>query len=227
VTRIKVIVEGPTEESFIKNVLAMSFWPYRIYLSPIVLGVRGHQGGRTSYARVKKDVLILLKQDKDAYCSTMLDLYGLGRGFPGTPLPENLTGLQKVLCIEESVKSDICSEIPDLRPDIRFIPYIQLYEYEGLLFSDSDALAAAVRQPGLAPRFREIRDQFPTPEDINDDPNTAPSKRLLRLFPRYKKVVEGTLAASQVGVEKMESECPHFRSWLDSLRALGSREAEG
>ena len=31
---------------------------------------------------MKRDVFVLLKQDRGAYCSTMVDLYGLGAGFP-------------------------------------------------------------------------------------------------------------------------------------------------
>jgi hypothetical protein len=87
VTRIKIIVEGQTEESFIEKVLAPALWHREIYLTPIILGVPGHKGGNVNYARVKKDILLHLRQDPEAYCSTMLDLYGLGEGFPGVPPP--------------------------------------------------------------------------------------------------------------------------------------------
>ena len=93
--RINVIVEGPTEESFINNMLAPFLWPRAIYITPFVLGVPGHKGGNVNYARVKKDVLLQLKHDREAYCSTMLDLYGLGAGFPGMPSPAHLTGTGK------------------------------------------------------------------------------------------------------------------------------------
>ena len=121
--RVYVVVEGQTEESFIKGPLAEVLWPHGIYLHPIILGIPGHRGGRVNYARVQRDILRQLKQDQSAYCSTMLDFYGLGKGFPGTPLPPNLTNIQKVLRIEEAVKSDICQQVPGFRPDVRFIPY--------------------------------------------------------------------------------------------------------
>ena len=177
--RVHVVVEGPTEESFVRNVLAQILWPRRVYLAPFILGRPGHKGGRTNYARVKKDILLQLKQDRRAYCSTMLDFYGLGAGFPGMPLPPNLSNLDKVIRIEESVKADIVEEVPDLRPDIRFVPYLQLHEYEGLLFSDPQAFASGIGQPRLGQQFQGIRSRFPTPEDINNDANTAPSKRVL------------------------------------------------
>ncbi len=143
-TRVYVVVEGATEESFVNNVLAPSLWHRHVYLQPIIVGLRGHSGGRTSYPRVKKDVLVLLKQDREAYCSTMIDLYGLGKGFPGTPLPSNLSNLAKVTRIEIAVKADIVQESDGLRSNIRFIPYLQLYEFEGLLFSDPVAFARGI-----------------------------------------------------------------------------------
>ena len=169
---------------------------------------------------MKRDVLVLLKQDQTAYCSTMLDFYGLGVGFPGTPIPTNLTNIEKVQHIEQAVKEDICHEVPDFRADVRFVPYLQLHEYEGLLFSDSASFAAAINRPDLAQRFQEVRDRFDTPEDINDSPLTAPSKRILSFAPSYKKVIEGTIAAGAVGVDRMRQECPHFQGWLEQLEAL-------
>jgi hypothetical protein len=220
VTRVVVIVEGQTEESFVNDVLAEAMWPAEVYLTPILLGVPGHKGGRTSYARVKKDVLLHLKQDKAAYCSTMLDFYGLGPGFPGTPVPIGLTSIAKAARVEQAMKADVCELVPDLRPDVRFLPYVQMHEYEGLLFSDPRLFAEAINQRHLAEAFQEVRAGFPTPEDIDDDPITAPSKRILRAFGSYRKVLDGTIAARRVGIEAMRRECPHFRDWLARLQAL-------
>jgi len=222
VVRVYVVVEGPTEESFVDKILAPILWPREIYVVPRIVGVPGHKGGNANYARVKKDVLLQLKQDKTAYCSTLFDLYGLGEGFPGTPLPPNLQNIAKVTRIEQAVKADIVAQIPEFRPDVRFLPYLQLHEYEGLLFSDPDAFAIAIGQQHLRQQFETIRTQFATPEDINDGPNTAPSKRVLAEYPAYRKVLDGTLAARTVGIAKMRQECPHFRSWIESLEALGA-----
>jgi hypothetical protein len=219
-TRIHVVVEGQTEESFVNDLLAPALWPRQVYLRAIIVGPPGHKGGNTSYARVKKDILTLLKQDQAAYCSTILDFYGLGKGFPGTPVPPDIPNLEKVSRIEQAVKADIVAVTPELRPDIRFLPYLQLHEYEGLLFSDPQALATGIGQRHLVQRFDAIRGEFDTPEDINDDPNTAPSKRILAAYPSYRKVLDGTLAAGKVGIERMRQECPHFREWIERLEAL-------
>jgi Domain of unknown function (DUF4276) len=218
--RVHVVVEGPTKESFVNNVLAPALWTCQVYLNPLVLGVPGHKGGNPNYARVQKDILRQLKEDHSAYCSTMLDFYRLGRGFPGTPPPANLSNLDKAIHIEQAVRENIVSQAPDLRPDVRLLPYLQLHEYEGLLFSDTTAFANAI-YPNLVRQFQAIREQFPTPEDINDDPNTSPSKRVLQVYPSYRKVLDGTRAAQAVGIEAMRRECLHFREWVEQLEALG------
>ncbi len=222
-TRVSVIVEGPTERSFVQEVLAPVLWNRGIYLTPTILGVPGHKGGRTNFVRVWKDVLRQLIEDRTACCSTMLDFYGLGKGFPGTPLPPNLSNVDKVIHLERAIKEDIIAEVPDLRPDVRFLPYLQLHEYEGLLFSDPEAFANGISQSHLTPQFQAIRQSFPTPEDIDDSPVTAPSKRVFGLCPSYNKVLDGTRAASAVGIEAMRRECPHFRDWVESLVQLGAQ----
>jgi len=180
------------------------------------------QGRERQLRPRQKDILIQLKQDRTACCSTMLDLYGLGPGFPGMPIPRYPTGLAKAEHIEQAMARDIGSEGGDLRPDLRFIPYLQVHEYEGLLFSDPEAFAAALRRNDLSERLTGIRKAFSTPEDINDNPNTAPSKQILRVYPQYKKVIEGTTAARMVGIDSILRECPHFRRWVERLSALAS-----
>ena len=142
-SRVCVIVEGATEESFVKGPLGEVLSARQVYVIPIILGVPGHKGGRTNYARVEKDILRQLKQDRKSYCTTMLDYYALGSGFPGTPVRGHLPNIQKVERIERAVMEDICVKIPECRPDVRLIPYLSLHEFEALLFSDPDALAHA------------------------------------------------------------------------------------
>jgi hypothetical protein len=220
VTRVYVVVEGQTERAFVATVLAPVLLIRNVYLTAIRLGPPGHKGGRTSYARVKRDVCVQLKQDPRAYCSTMIDLYGLGPGFPGTPPPDHLANMAKVQHIESAFKRDICEEITGFRPDVRFIPYLQLHEYEGLLFSDPRAFAKGINQPNLVGRFQAVRDEFDSPEDINNNPQTAPSKRVIALYPAYQKVIEGTQAAGAVGIPAMKEQCHHFREWIETLERL-------
>jgi len=150
----------------------------------------------------------------------MIDFYALGDGYPGMPTPVGMRQIDKVRRIEGAIQDDVCGEIPEFRPDLRLIPYLSLHEYENLLFSDPAAFAEALRRPGLAARFQDVRNNFPTPEDINDGPETAPSKRVAAVCQSYRKVIDGTLAAITVGIETMRRECPHFRDWLRRLESV-------
>jgi hypothetical protein len=102
---------------------------------------------------------------------------------------------------------------------VRFIPFVIMHEFEGLLFSDCTAFARSIGQTRIAPSFQAIRDQFPTPEEINDSPITAPSKRVQELVAGYEKPFHGTLAALEIGLQSIRAQCPHFNDWLVRLEA--------
>jgi hypothetical protein len=95
-----------------------------------------------------------------------------------------------------------------------------MLEFEGLLFSDCIAFSRAISRPDLEGNFRDIRDQFATPEEIDDSPVTAPSKRIEALEPRYQKPLLGVRAAQEIGLARIQAECPHFRAWLNQLETL-------
>jgi hypothetical protein len=95
-----------------------------------------------------------------------------------------------------------------------------MHEFEGLLFSDCAAFGQGIGQPGMESEFKRIRDQFETPEDINDSPATAPSLRVVALVPSYEKPFLGTLAALQIGLESIRAECRHFATWVSRLESL-------
>jgi hypothetical protein len=219
--RVRVIVEGQTEERFISGPLAASLAVHGVFVAPTLVGVPGHRGGNVNFARVKRDVVTALKQDQGVYCTTLFDLYGLGNGLPSLVPDRQLVGKERVLDIEQALHEEVSREVPHLRPDLRFIPYVQIYEFEGLLFSNPTALAEAMFREDLADKLNQIRADFVTPEDINDGPKSAPSKRLLNLEPRYVKAISGTLAAENMGVQTICSQCPRFRSWYERLAALG------
>jgi hypothetical protein len=97
-----------------------------------------------------------------------------------------------------------------------------MVEFESLLYSDPRTLAAAVLSPQSEAPLRAIRARFTTPEEINDNPNTAPSIRLAGLFAHYQKRLHGLIAAKNIGIEALRTECPHFAQWLAKLRACGA-----
>jgi Domain of unknown function (DUF4276) len=186
-----------------------------IYLNPILIG---KSGGDVSFKRLKKDIIILLK-DSSAFVTTLIDYYGLSKSFPGKELAiKEKTIREKSKAICDALEHEIERDAQDRSG--RFIPYVQMHEYEGLLFSDTTKFARSIGKPELAKQFQEIRDEFTTPEEINDHPNTAPSKRILALARDYEKPTMGALAALEIGLLGIRRECPIFNQWLEQLEKL-------
>ena len=101
----------------------------------------------------------------------------------------------------------------------RFIPFVVLHEFEGLLFSDCRGFSHGIERPDLEGQFQAIRDGFSTPEEINDSPSTAPSKRIEQIYPKYQKTIAGPPSAAQIGLDAIRRECPHFNDWIQRLEA--------
>ncbi len=147
--------------------------------------------------------------------TTLLDLYGFARA-----------GGRDKQALEAAILEAAAHQIPDLRAD-RVVPHVQRYEFEALLFSDIDAFEWV--QDGWSDetraRLQAIRAQYETPEDINDSPLTAPSKRIMSVFAggQYGKVAHGPLIAEAIGMERIRAECPGFNAWVSRLQQWGGR----
>jgi len=103
----------------------------------------------------------------------------------------------------------------------RFIPYIQLHEFEALLFAEPSQFAVAYpNKEKEIQKLVAVRAKFISPEDINEGENTAPSKQILAIFPDYKKVSTGSRIALKIGFAKIRTENPHFNEWLNKLEQL-------
>ena len=209
--RIAISVEGQTEEEFIRKVLAVHLRERGVDPTPIVLGAgrRGPQGGNVSTQRLAGDMARLFP-NFDAV-SSLVDFYGFrGKGEKSSEELEREIG--------NALKDRLAS---NWRED-RVLPYVQRHEFEGLLFSDVDAFARSINATADAvDGLRRVRCEFSTPEDINDNASTAPSKRIKRQIPGYQKVRDGTLVAQATGMDRLLAECPRFRAWVRALESLG------
>ena len=218
--RVHIICEGQTEETFVKELLTEKFALSGIYLTPSLIGKPGHKGGNVKYDRLFKDIRLHLLNDKTAFCTTFFDYYGLSPDFPGKAEADKQHNIaDKARIIQDALVEKLTERI-DENAMHRFIPYVQMYEFEALLFSDCAQFAAGIEHPELAEKFQAIRDTFLSPEDINDSPQTAPGKRIQKLIPDYEKPLYGTIAALGVGLETMRTECVLFDNWLKRLEAL-------
>ncbi len=217
-TRLRVIVEGTTEEAFVEQVLAPYLAASNIFATATIIGRPGKRGGGVTFKRLFDDFVLTLKQDAGCFCTSLVDFYGLGGGFPAQP--ENVSATAYVAEVEAFIQAAVEDVVPCTGSIERCIPYIQMYEFEGLLFSDVNKLSAAVYMPSVEPKLAAIRSLFQSPEEINDSYSTAPSKRLMNVVPSYNKVLHGSLAAGHIGIDSMMRECPRFRAWIERLFAL-------
>lgn len=221
--RVHVICEGQTEEMFVKDLLVPYFMSRDTALIPALLGKPGHKGGNVRFERIATDIRNRLNGDPSAWCTTFFDFYGLPGNFPGKSEASGQSAIaDKARCVCDALTQKLSEDIGP-EPVGRFIPYVQMYEFEALLFSDCERFARGIYEAGLSDRLGAIRRSFPTPEDINDSPTTAPSKRVLKLIPGYEKPLFGTLAAHEIGLETMRRECRLFDGWIHRLESLQDR----
>lgn len=223
--RVLIHVEGPTEETFVNEVLAPHLYGMGYSrVSARIVGnarLRERRGGIKAWSAVREDILRHLREDSKSLTTTLVDYYALpqskGRAWPG----REEAGCQpypfKAATVENALLADIAGELGNSFHPVRFIPFVTMHEFEALLFSDCDAFGRGICRPDLIPAFQTIRDSFETPEQINDSPLTAPSKRVEALVAGYEKPLLGSLAALEIGLAAMRRECPHFNDWLTRL----------
>jgi hypothetical protein len=218
------LVEGETEETFVNEVLGEHLRA-RGYddVSARRMGLGPRRGGIVAWSAARKDIVRHLSQDRTWLVTTMVDYYALPKsptnGWPGRAAAPNLPYARRASSVEANVHADVAAQMGRNFDQRRFLPFVVMHEFEGLLFSDCARFASAIGHPDLAADLQEIRNGFPTPEEINDSPATAPSKRVEALVPGYEKPLFGTLAALEIGLSAIRTECPHFRSWIERLEA--------
>jgi len=224
--RVCVVCEGQTEETFVRDVMAPAFYALDLNLIPEMIGTSpGHKGGALSYERVKRHLRNTLRQNSAPVVTTLFDLYKLDGNFPQFEAALRQSDLQgRLNVLRQALHADIVEEAA-CQSD-RFIPYIQPYEFEALLFSDIQTLA------DIEPSWRRsvaaltaVRQAAASPEHINDRPETKPAAHLERELsnPSYHKRRHGPIAAHKIGLAKIEAECAFFASWLAQLRELATR----
>lgn len=212
-TRINILVEGQTEESFVRTLLAPHLANFQVWMKPrIIQTSKGHKGGIASYGKLRHQVRQWCQQDPTARVTTLFDVYGLPADFPGIAnWNANQPAQPQVAMLEANMLADISQA--------NLIPYLQLHEYEALLFSDLSAFTYADVPPKTIAKLQAELAEFATPEELNNSPQTAPSKRLIKHWPNYAnaKPHYGVLIAQQIGLPAIRAACPRFNAWLTNL----------
>lgn len=208
--RLYIVVEGQTEEAFVNDLLTPYFGEtYQLWsVTPILIRTSATgRGGFSNYDYLRRDLLRLLRET-DVVVSMLVDFFRC----PETPGKEfwsrKVGHLAEVEERERQLALDIVND--------RFIPYIQLHEFEALLFASSEGFTSYFDSREAEPLV-QVCTTFPNPEEINTSPEGAPSKRLLQAVPYYHKVKHGRAIAQAIGIQVMLECCPRFAAWIKRL----------
>ena len=195
--RIGISVEGSTEERFVKSVLAPYLTRKGIYITSVSMG------GRVNVDRVRSELKKIASSFD--FVTTLYDFYGFNNKHDSET--------------KESLETRIAeTSHGGVKP--KLIPYVQMYEFESLLFSCPDAMQRVLNEDGTKGWCQSVLDEFNgNPECINDSFQTAPSKRLEKNT-GYRKTTHGPNIAKEIGIKKIRQECTGFNEWISKLEAL-------
>ena len=184
-----------------------------------------------SWPSVRVGILRHLREDRQALATTMVDYYGMPQGgqqaWPGRAEARRCALAERAAFVQNAVAQDIAHHMGANFDRRRFIPYVSMHEFEALLFSDCRRFAESVGRPDIAGEMEAILTQFGDPEAVDDSQETAPSKRILQLFPGYRKVAMGATAVQNIGLADIRGRCANFAEWLGRLEAAVAPVAKG
>lgn len=212
---IYILCEGPSEEEFVNNILRSYFQRFEIYdVRPILMTTsKGHKGGDVKYDRLKNNIDRLLRRENDIIVTTFIDFFRLRTDFPMyNEVQHQNDKIRRVELLEQALSEAIDSP--------RFVPYIQLHEFEGLLFASSDGFdyLTDVSESNLITLKNAVVEKE-NPELLNDGELTAPSKRLEKLIPGFdrNKPFYGGIISDANTIKPVLERCVRFRTWIELL----------
>lgn len=210
--RLYIVVEGQTEQEFVNGMIAPYLHGFGIYdVAPILIHTsRSGRGGMVNYQHLYNTVKMLLYSSKtDFIVTTFIDFFRLPNTMPKYEECNKVENKnQRIKNLEDALDASV--------NDRRFFSYIQMYEFEALLFASNKGFEYYFSEE-VARKTSDIIANYENPENINSSPEGAPSKRLLAIKPDYNKVLEGNLIALENGMHVVLEKCPRFAQWIRKI----------
>jgi hypothetical protein len=215
-----ILVEGRTEEKFIKEILNPFMSAKGLLVTPVKIQTKEVQtgpnkkGGVVSYNKFKSEVNDLLKDSSVSAVSCIFDFYAFPKKIPNYLKIEGSDCFKEVENMQRAIYDDV--------GNCKFIPFLFLHEFEALLFvspSDTSSISPSKKEK-IRDELQKIKDKYNSPEEINQGRNTHPSRRIENLVPGYQKVFHGSLALKNVSLDLIRKECRHFDMWLKKLENI-------
>jgi hypothetical protein len=214
--KIHILAEGAAEKQYAENYLRPYLADFgKIISVSCVSTSKTQKGGISSYTKAKNEIGIFLKKAEFDLITTMFDLFKLPNDFPNYATAQQIADpYLKVASLEEAFKKDI--------NHYRFLPYLQLHEFEALTLANPDNLLIEYlgREQEIDELKKILANYNGNSELINGGATTAPSKRILKLIPEYSKVNPGVTILSFSEIPTLKNKCPHFGEWLTKLETL-------
>lgn len=215
--RALILVEGQTEETFVRNVLGPHLSSAGLSVTAVLLKTKrvkagGHfRGGVTSSSQVVEDIRRLLNDTSATAVTTLIDYYGLPPDFPGMSGRPAGAAHGRVAHVEAALARVIA--------DARFIPHLVLHEFEAWIYAAPSSAEWVFEAAAVTSQLEGMAATAGGPELVDDGPTTAP-KRLLSVFPGYQKTLHGPMAVEAIGLAAIRAACPHAAAWLERLESL-------
>jgi hypothetical protein len=218
--KIFLVVEGSTEERFVHQVLYPHFILKGILIEAqqwITNRKIGTTGGGNSYDYIENHMNRLMskyKHDDQVFLTTMIDLYAFprnGNTIYDEDVSKTISSIDKVNLLYKKM---------DERYNYKnFIPYVQLHEYEALLLTKPEALTSFYpdKEKEIKALIADVKEM--NPEEINETPQGAPSKRIIKHIPGFErqKTTAGVDTAIKIGLPMLRAKCPNFNEWITKM----------
>jgi len=142
----------------------------------------------------------------------VIDYYGLPNDFPGFSSNQETGCYSRVSFLEEKFFENISHA--------KFVPFLTLHEFEAYLFVSPTKIANAFPGENVQEHLTRIKNDFSSPEEIDEGRDTHPSARIRGMLPSFRKALHGPVIAKRIGLELMKEECSHFNDWISTLESL-------
>lgn len=215
-TRLIVLVEGQTEEAFVKGLLTPHLVDRGVYVAATIVGKligqrRGHgKRGGGHYRHWRRDLVRLLQSHSvDLRVTTLFDLYGLPKDFPGyDAIMQSSQRGERRVAFERALAEDV--------KDPRLLPYIQQYEFETLVLAALPSLRQLLDAPDQLTGLTALEAEIATlaPEDVNDGPGYRPLDATPEPHPRLQQGPVWRAGNRRCRAFRLASRVPEIQ-WMD------------
>jgi hypothetical protein len=214
--KLHILVEGQTEEVIVNNVIGPYLSSEDLYITTSILktkqpagGRPAHAGGVTSWTKIFREIGLLLGDTSTTLLTTLIDYYGFPHDAPGMADRPLGSPYVRVEHVEKALADAVGSE--------RFLPHLVLHEIEAWVLADCSRLAHLLGNSSETTRLARVVAAGPGPEMVDDGVETAPSKRIVNIYPKYAKTFDGPLVIADIGLDEIRRQCPHANRWLSAI----------